>query len=243
MPLLPVVTYKVLSNVQETPDTWTITVAPADGSAVPAFKPGQFFMFHELDANSQPIKGKNKPYSLASSPTDLSKMAVCYKITGYFTHLMMGLAPGAGIGVQGPYGVFTLREEAADITMIAGGVGITPFMSMIRYAAEKRLPNRMRLLFSNKTQADIVYREELARLEKANPNFSVVHTLTRENGSEWQGERGRISQDFLAKHSPPGEGKFYYICGADAMVKDCFQHLRAMGAQPGQVKVENFGEL
>lgn len=228
--------YKVVENKQTTPDVWSISVKPVEGS-VPQFKPGQFFMFYLLkDGKLAP-----KPYSIASSPTS-DFLQVTYKLAGFFTHELIKLKVGDKVQISGPFGVFVFDEAKPESVFIAGGVGLTPFMSMIRFANEKKLSNKQTLLFSNKTKADIIFEEELDTIAEANEHFTVVNTLTREEGP-WSGEKGRIDKAFIEKHLPNYLEQYFYLCGATPMVKAISDLLNEMKVPIHQVKMEKFGDI
>src|SRR5438128_12110712 len=107
-----------------------------------------------------------------------------------------GLRPGDETRVFGPIGDFVLHERRPAV-LLAGGIGITPLKGMAEYAADKTLPIPIRLVYSNRSEDEIVYRHELDALEKQNLRFRVLYTLTRTDDKGWQGRVGRIDQELL----------------------------------------------
>jgi ferredoxin-NADP reductase len=194
------------------------------------FKPGQFIM---LKAG-----GRSEAFSISSSPFD-SCIEVSMKMgISSFKKAMEDAKIGDTFEIKGPYGVFSM-DENKDAIMLAGGIGVTPFRSMIRYATAKKLPTRITLLYSNKTLADIAFRDELEMLEKENKNFRVINTITRHEGHEWKGRTGRIDEG-MVKSIRGWENAMFYLCGPPAMVDGMAQLLAGMGIQKERIRMEKF---
>src|SRR5260370_26766036 len=122
------------------------------------------------------------------------------------------------VNVIAPAGRFTFAENTRDsIVLIAGGVGITPLMSKIRYLTDLSWTGDIYLLFSVKTQEDIIFRGELETLQGRHPNLHVTITLTREEGPAWSGERGRISPELLTRTVSNLPTRRVHICGPTEM--------------------------
>ena len=120
------------------------------------YKPGQYVIL-ELDAED--LEGNTRPLSIASSPTE-GFILLSTKIRDTpFKQKLIALKPGDKVKVKGPMGMFTLKEDAKEIVFLGGGIGITPFRDMIKYAADRKLAIKLTLLYSNKTAADIVYKD------------------------------------------------------------------------------------
>jgi ferredoxin-NADP reductase len=197
-----------------------------------SFTPGQYCLV------SIPGSGDEKrPFTLASSPTeDMVELTV--KEMGEFTRTMFSMKPGDRLEMDGPYGESLNFDGSVkdDIVLLAGGSGITPFMSILRYIAGKGLHNRVVLIVSNRTSRDMIYKDELNRLAKLG-NINVVHTLTRE---EWDGETGRIDEGMIRRHVKEPERCLYYVCGPPAMVDGLVTVLKGMGIPSGRIRVEDW---
>ena len=142
--------------------------------------------------------------------------------------------------MRAPAGRFTFTgAEAGSIVLIAGGVGITPLMSKIRYLTDLSWPGDIYLVFSVKTERDIIFRDELDALRRRHPNLHVTVTLTRDDGAAWSGERGRITPALLTRAVPEIATRRVHICGPTEMTDPTRQMLsrpgRARRGDPGGV--------
>ncbi len=227
--------YKIDKIISESHDTRTLQIAPLEGEIF-SYAPGQFVMLFLKNEDNE-FK-ESRAYSIANSPTTKTHLDITYKKAGYFTSKMHELKEGDIVGIKGPYGKFTYDENFKDVVLLAGGVGITPFKSYLEYVADKKLPNKVTLIFSNQTESDILYRKHLEDLDNGK-NIRVVFTLTRQ---EWNGLCGRI--DAKCVKNVCGEdfaNKIYYICGTGEFVKAMIELLQKLNIAKESIKVENFG--
>src|SRR5262249_44383614 len=131
-------------------------------------------------------------------------------------------------------------SEQGPLLMIAGGSGVVPFRAMLRHWAAGAREVPVRLLYSSRTLEDVIYREEL---EHVAANGAEVHlTLTRQWSSDWQGHRGRVDSNLLAKVAwAPQQRPLIYICGPTAFVEAVAEALVESGHASDRVKTERFG--
>jgi ferredoxin-NADP reductase len=229
---------KVIKVIQETADTKTLRLSagkPLD------FRPGQFLMLSKK-AGSDIL---SRAYSISSSPTVKDYVDVTFKLypEGKFSPLLYKLKEGDKIDGIGPMGEFVIDEKDKDVVFIAGGTGITPFMCAMRYATEKRLGNKMMLIYSTRTPEEIPFRKELFALPEKNKNIRIVVTVTRPETSKekWAGPTGRIDIALLQKHLKDMKKPVYYLCGPPAMVEATKQLLTSAGVKEGKIKAERWG--
>jgi predicted ferric reductase len=165
------------------------------------------------------------------------------KSVGDFTATIGKTQPGDQAFLEGPFGHFsyTLRPQDKDIVFLAGGIGITPLMSMLRHMRDTQADISVLLFWGNKTEADIIFREELEALTAGEkPRLRVVHVLNQA-GADWPGEKGYLSADLLKKYIPQGlDDKTYYICGPPAMTDLALRLLRQLGVPAGKIDYEQF---
>lgn len=181
-----------------------------------------------------------RPMSIATSPTRPNLEYAVRLSDSFYKNAFASLKPGDNVTVQGPYGDFIMGQRDPAV-LVAGGIGITPLKGMAEYAADRKLQIPVRLLYSNRTSDEIAYRDELEELEKQNPRFTVLHTLTGEAVSkDWEGLRGRINRDYLLKVSEGLERPNYYLCGKPDMVSACFDLLHRMNVPEADVNYEVF---
>jgi ferredoxin-NADP reductase len=145
--------------------------------------------------------------------------------------------------VQGPYGRFSylLYPDERDFVFIAGGIGITPFMSMLRHMAHSKAEAPVLLLYANRTEEDITFREELDRIARGEaPRLTVVHVLESPPAG-WHHETGRISREMLERRLEGNvKGKAFYICGPPPMMSAVMDMIRVLGVPRRHVHSERF---
>jgi ferredoxin-NADP reductase len=150
--------------------------------------------------------------------------------------------PGAGVRIVGPTGTMSLHEDPdRAIVMIAGGIGITPFISMLRSEAQADRPRPMALLFSNHRPENAAYLDELRELEQRLDGFRLVLTMTGMKDSDgWKGETRRIDTDMVREASRGLPRPHYYIAGTPDMCEDMRQMLDDMGIDDDDILSEDF---
>lgn len=193
---------------------------------------------------------KPHPFTISCAPED-PLLRVTMKKLGSFTTAAHQLNPGDEVVCAGPYGLFCKDIDSHDpVIMIAGGVGITPFLSVLRHFRNIRSGNRVLLIWSNKTIEDAFALDELKQMTREIP-LRVVHNLSRvEEGMDIAGyaeddypevfyEPGRCTRDIIGKYLPP-ENPAMYLCGPPPMQDFVLGELEAIGVDSKGVKKENF---
>lgn len=218
---------------QETHDVKTFRFVRPEGLD---FVPGQYCTLSFPDK----FRDESRPFTFASSPGQKEMFELTIKKMGDFTSELFKLRSGDRMILKGPNGENLNFDGSVkeDVVFLAGGSGITPFMSAIRYASEKKLPNHMILFFSNRTDGDIIYRRELEGLKS--DNIKIVHTLSDEWPQNWEGERGRISREMIERHVESARGKLWYICGPPPMVSSMKGILVEIGVPDEMTRVEDW---
>jgi predicted ferric reductase len=207
--------YRVADVRQERGDAWTLAMQP-DGHRGFRFNPGQFGW---LTVWESPFKVTQHPFSFSSSAaaTD-GRVEMTIKNLGDFTSTIQTVPVGKRVYVDGPYGAFTIDDNTADMYVcIAGGVGITPMVSMIRTLADRGDRRPVVLLYGSNDWESITFREELEALRER-LNLTLVHVL-EQPPSGWAGEKGFINAEVLKRHLPPPYANHeYFICGPGVMM-------------------------
>jgi len=199
---------------EERGDTSTLVMHP-DGHPGFRFSPGQFGW---LTLWGSPFKITGHPFSFSSSAevTD-GRVEMSIRNLGDFTSAIDNVPAGQRVYLDGPYGAFTIGNPADMHVLIAGGVGITPMMSMIRTLADEGDKRPLLLLYGSKDWESITFREELEALQ-ARLDLKVVHVLANPPDG-WKGERGYIDAAMFKRHLPPPYADHeYFICGPDVMM-------------------------
>jgi len=172
------------------------------------YKAGQFAFF-PLDNVQNDQKGPIRHFTLASSPTEDVVIISTRIRESPYKKTISSLDKGAKVEVSNPQGEFILHEDyEKPAIFLSGGIGVTPFRSMIKYATDKRLPLKIVMFDSNRTEEGILYRKEFDRWTQENQNLVVIYTVTDEAKSGWKGERSRIDKDMITRYleesGPPG---------------------------------------
>lgn len=226
---------KILQIIEEAPEVKTFCLAcPQDFT----FLPGQFIML------SFPGEKLAKAYSIASAPTKKGVIELTIKIESYpeeelpkhLTPRLGKIEKGEELTIKGPYGKFVLDETKNNFCFLAGGTGIAPLMSMIRYCLAQNLNKKITLINSNKTPEHIIYKKELEAIKN---KISLIQTITRPDGYQWSGHKGRISKELLQQYLNPEA--MHYLCGPNEMVKQAKQDLLELKVPQEQIHVELWG--
>jgi predicted ferric reductase len=206
--------YRVSEIRKERGDTGTLVMEPV-GHAGMQFRPGQFGW---LTVYGSPFKITSHPFSFSSSAaTTDGRVAMSIRKLGDFTNGIDQVPVGRRVYIDGPYGAFTIGNPADMHVLIAGGVGITPMMSMLRTLADRGDKRPVVLVYGSKSWDEITFREELEAL-KDRLDLTVVHVL-EDPPKGWPGERGFIDADVFERHLPPPyEEHEYFICGPGPMM-------------------------
>lgn len=188
-------------------------------------------------------EGNMRTFSLVSAPHEPDlKIASRMRDTA-FKRVLGAMSPGTEVGYVGPIGSFHLHEnEKRPAVFIAGGIGITPFYSMILDATHRSLPHQIILFYSNRRPEDAPYLDELAALAKENPHFKLVATMDAMETSKevWSGEKGKIDRAMIGRHLPQQANPFYYLAGPQGMVTAMRTLLKDMQISADDIKFEEF---
>lgn len=203
-----------------------------------AYVPGQFSF---ITLHSPRISREEHPFTIASGPNDTSSLEFVVRTTGDWTRQLDQLQPEDRVLIHGPFGLFShLRLSAEqEIIMIAGGIGVTPMLSMLRYMADHQDPRKITLIWINKTRKHIIYPHEFQNLEAQLNGLRILHVLTRD--PEFNGEKGRLDRPRLKRMildcSPSAA---IFVCGPDQMMKDVSNTLVSLGFSRRMIFMERF---
>jgi predicted ferric reductase len=227
---------------RENPTVSTLVLAPRAEAGRPAttwaFAPGQFAWIRF----GRSMMAQEHPFTIASSAHS-EDTEFTIRHAGDFTRAINRLPLGASVWVDGPHGAFTndVEETSTGFVLIAGGVGITPMMSMVRTAAHRLDPRPYRLVVVASAPQDLLFRTELARLRRI-IDLEVTEVLRRPVEG-WSGPTGGIDVELLSvvigDSRSPSEVD-YFICGPPALVTDAVNALDLFGATPGRIHTEQF---
>jgi len=217
--------YRVREVRKERGDTSTLVMQP-DGHPGFRISPGQFGW---LTLWASPFKITGHPFSFSGSAEVADgRVEMSIRNLGDFTSAIHKVPVGQRVYLDGPYGAFTIGNPADMHVLIAGGVGVTPMMSMIRTLADRGDKRPVILLYGSKDWESITFREELEAL-KARLNLDVIHVLANPP-TGWTGEQGFISAEVFKRHLPPPYADHeYFICGPGVMMDAIEKTLGELG--------------
>jgi len=207
------------------------------------FKAGQYIDLTISDPQHGPSNGLTHTFSIASSPFDEELLVTTRMRSTIFKHALSVLPIGTGARIDGPMGSFSLHNNTGRLAVfIAGGIGIAPFLSMVSYATAENLRHPIILFYANRYLEDAAFIDALWKLERTNPRFRFVPTLTRmaiHNGG-WKGKTGHISSEMLFTQIGILRGPIYYIAGPPTMVAATRRTLAEVGVDEDDIRTEEF---
>jgi predicted ferric reductase len=229
--------FRVGSVAVEARNVWTVTFEAPENDRPFDYLPGQF-QFVTFDRG----RGEEHPFTIASSPANAGTHASTIKASGDFTRTIGALRPGDLVGIQAAFGRFSyvLGPDGRQLVFIAGGIGITPFMSMLRSMRDRGEERDVVLFYANRSEEDIAFRKELDSIEAlAAPRLRVIHVLEAP-GADWRGERGRIDRPMIEQYTGGLQGKVFYLCGPPPMMNALAAMLIDAGVASRHVRTERF---
>lgn len=208
------------------------------------YKPGQAMDFilpgEYVNTTSSDVR---HTFSIVSAPDENELMVATRMRDSVFKRTLGSLAVGETVKIEGPFGSLILHKNTARAgVLIAGGIGITPFMSILRHAARHQTPQDLILLYSNRRPEDAAFLTELQQLEKQNPRFRLLATMTDMGNSAegWDGDTRQIDSTSIKQAVEGLTDPIFYISGPPAMVQAMHLTLAAAGIDEDDVRSEEF---
>jgi len=232
---------RIKSIFDETPTVKTFRLMEANLASMPfTFLPGQYAtLTSEIDGHKV-----RRSYTISSSPTQREYIELTIKREQYgleSRHLHDHAQTGDLLEVSAPAGRFFFTGKEADgIVLMAGGVGITPMMSVLRYLTDKSYENEIHLIYGVNAPCDLIFREECAYLARRHPNVHIVSVVSKPEGTDWAGPVGYITAELILKCVPDIVRRRVHLCGPPAMMEAVKATLLELKVPPEQVKTEDF---
>jgi ferredoxin-NADP reductase len=208
-----------------------------------AFTAGQFVDIGLLNPSETDAEGNTRGFSVASAPHEDSIMVTTRLRDTAFKRVLKAMPLETEVKIEGPFGNLRLHNDVKRTAVfLAGGIGITPFRSILLDVAKKKLPHHIFLFFSNRRPEDAPFLDELQALEKRNVNYRLIGTMTemKESKASWLGERGFITKKMLDKHLEKAPSPIYYIAGPPVMVNALHAMFRESGVDDDDIRTEEF---
>lgn len=238
---------RVTDVIQETPSSKSFHFERLDGP-LPPFRAGQYVNLF-VDVDGIPT---SRPYSIASPPGSQKLVLTVRDNPGGFVapYLLAELRVGDEVETSGPAGSFYVESliDGTELLFLAGGSGITPFMSILRDTLQRKLPVNMHLLYGSRTPDDVIFGQELAQLAATHDNFSYTLVIS-EPPPGYEGVTGFLDANLIQEllggasdtSSSPLTGKTCYICGPEAMYHLCLAALGELGVPAHRIRREFYG--
>jgi len=233
---------RLTSIQQETHNVSTFRFSPLDSNLIPfKFQAGQFISL-QLMIGSQMTR---RSYTIASSPSQHESIEITVKREprgAASSYLHEKAKIGDLFAVQGPYGRFTLNEaNIKQILLIAGGVGITPIMSILRYLRDIQWDGEAQVLISAKTKRDLLFFHELDSMLESGLRVRVQTTLTKEESESTSSQSGRINESMFKPFLHEHPDSHVYLCGPNDMAESINSMLEKIRIPPDKIHRESFG--
>ncbi|RQW35583.1 FAD-binding oxidoreductase [Novosphingobium sp. LASN5T] len=232
---------RIKAIFDETPNVKSFRLMEPDGGSIPfTFLPGQYATItSEIDG--QKVR---RSYTISSSPTQRDYIELTIKREQYgleSRHLHDHADTGDLLEISAPAGRFFFTGKEADgIVLIAGGVGITPMMSVLRSLTDRSYEHDIFLLYGVNTPEDLIFRDECDHLARRHPKLHVAYAVAKAEGTDWQGHVGYITADFIAASVPDISKRRVHLCGPPPMMAAVKEALAQLKVPSDQVKTEEF---
>jgi ferredoxin-NADP reductase len=208
-----------------------------------SFRAGQFADVTLIDPPETDAKGITRTFSIASPPFANELIFTTRMRDTAFKRSLKKVPLTAEVKISPASGSFTLHKNLAKAAVfLAGGIGITPFLSMVQQADRDRLSQKLYLFYSNRRPEDAAFLDTLTTLETTNPNFRLICTMTEMSKSkkEWKGETALMDKEMLRRHLTNLQGPIYYIAGPPTMVTAMRATLVSARVEENDIRTDEF---
>lgn len=207
------------------------------------FRAGQSVDLTLIDPPETDAEGNTRAFTLSSAPSEGSLAITTRLRDTAFKRVLQKLPLSAPVGLEGPFGDLHLHNANRPAVLLTGGIGITPFRSiLVETIRDGGLPYRVALFYANRRPEDAAFLDELRRLAKQDRNLTFVPTMSQADVSKrrWDGERGHIDSAMLGRHLQGVDGAIYYLTGPSAMVGALRAMLAKLGVDDDDIRTEEF---
>ena len=208
-----------------------------------SFTAGQSADVTLIDPLETDAEGNTRTFSIASPPFANELVFTTRMRNTAFKRSLKEATSATKLKISPAAGSFTLHKNLAKpAVFLAGGIGITPFLSMVQQADRDRLSQKLYLFYSNRRPEDAAFLDTLRALETTNPNFRLICTMTEMSKSkkEWKGETALIDKEMLCRHLANLQGPIYYIAGPPTMVTAMHETLMSAGVEENNIRTDEF---
>jgi predicted ferric reductase len=238
--------YRVAAVVAELPNLRTLRLTPPESQPVFTYQPGQFAFITPLRG---PVKREEHPFTISSTPVDREAITFTIKALGDFTASLKQIEPGTPVRVDAPYGVFSYRHhpKGQPLGLIAGGIGITPMLSMLRTLRATEPERQVTFLWGVNLPEELFCQDELNAMGAKMPNFTwhpVIASRATGVDETWPGEQGFVDREkierLMLNNHPNSSEIDFYVCGPKVMMNLVTGHLKDAGVPGKRIRMEKF---
>ncbi len=226
--------YVVADTCTEAPGIVTLSLTQNDNT-VPSCAPGQFINVFFPETKTP----EGKAYSISSAPNKKT-LSITVRGIGEFSNRLCAMGPGDTVRASLPYGFFRPEREDSDVVMLAAGIGITPFRSIIHTAAQYRSKRRMTLLHTVRTAPDAIFRKEFETLRRQFPGLALSYFVTRQTETPSYATPRRMNADDVLPHIGTMANTEFLLCGSIPFTRDMWRALKQKGIPADAIYTEAF---
>jgi ferredoxin-NADP reductase len=204
---------------------------------------GQAIDITLLNPPETDAEGNVRTFTVASPPFAEDLVIATRMRDTAFKRSLKAAPLGTDVSIEGPSGSFTLHKNSSKAAVfLAGGIGITPFMSIASQATRDTLPQELYLFYSNRRPEDTAFLDTLEAIRQQNPRFHLIATMTEMTKShrQWKGENGFVNREMLEKYIPDLHGPIYYVAGPPGLVTAMRGILTGAGVDEDDIRTEEF---
>lgn len=208
-----------------------------------AFKAGQSIDLTLLDPPETDAEGNTRAFSIASAPFEENLMIATRLRDTAFKRVLQVVPMGTELKIEGPFGNLLLHNKTErPAVFLTGGIGVTPVRSIVVNAARERLPHCIFVFYSNRRPEDTAFLADLETLQKQNPHFKLIPTMTGMAKSirPWNGETHLIDKAMLVKYFGDLSSPIYYVTGPPTMVAAMRKMLSDARVDDDDIRTEEF---
>lgn len=204
---------------------------------------GQSLLLTLINPPQTDGEGDARTFTIASAPHEPELMIATRMRDTAFKRVLKAAPIGMAVKIDGASGEMVLHDDVArPAVFLAGGIGITPFLAMSRFAAKERLPHRLRLFYANRRPEDAAFLPELQKMAQLNANYRLIATMAEpeKSAQPWSGETGFIRREMLERHLADITNPMYYFAGPPAMTMAMRRMLEEIDIGEQAMRYEEF---
>lgn len=204
---------------------------------------GQSVVLTLVDPPETDGEGDSRAFTIASAPHEPELMIATRMRDTAFKRVLKTAQIGTAVRLDGPNGAMVLHDDVArPAVFLAGGIGITPFLSIVRHVVKQRIAHRIHLFYANRRPEDAAFLSELQEMEQLAPGYRLIAVMSQPERSaqHWSGETGHIRRELLARHLTELKSPMYYFAGPPAMTMAMRGMLQEIGVAEQAMRYEEF---